>query len=360
METIIKAIASSGVNVVVTGAAVGEMALHFLNRHNIMVVKAPSKFDIRRLCETCAATPLGESSMRCIACVLLAFAHLLCALVVRLGAPTPDEIGTCDSVQVRLIGSTQVVVFEQSEARSQIATIILRGATQNQLDDVERAIDDGVNVYKQMTKQADFVVGAGAAEMEIARQLQTFSESIPGLDQFSTRRFGEAFEVVPRTLGETSGANVLELITTMYAQHATNPHIGINVDNEGSTHDAKEARIWDLYATKHNAIRLAVDTALTVLRVDSIIMYAQCATRSRLHARIRTRHTLTRVCVRSHLFRAGPRWLADRRSLSKMAPELVAATKISRVFSSANEKKNKPSLTTNLCVFLCLCVCVCN
>ena len=31
---------------------------------------------------------------------------------------------------------------------SKIATVVVRGATENYMDDIERAIDDGVNTYK--------------------------------------------------------------------------------------------------------------------------------------------------------------------------------------------------------------------
>lgn len=42
-------------------------------------------------------------------------------------------------------------VFIESE-KSPISTIIIRGATDNLMDDIERAIDDGVNAFKALTK----------------------------------------------------------------------------------------------------------------------------------------------------------------------------------------------------------------
>src|SRR5215217_4694109 len=81
LERIIKEIFDSGVRVVVAGATVGEMALHFLNRFGILVVKVLSKFELRRLCRVVGATPLA-----------------------RLGAPMPDEMGTIDFVETLEIG----------------------------------------------------------------------------------------------------------------------------------------------------------------------------------------------------------------------------------------------------------------
>lgn len=35
---------------------------------------------------------------------------------------------------------------------SAISTIVIRGSTENVMDDIERAIDDGVNTFKALTK----------------------------------------------------------------------------------------------------------------------------------------------------------------------------------------------------------------
>lgn len=69
--------------------------------------------------------------------------------LVRLGKPVPEELGRCARVSVREFGSTNVTVFEQEpSARTSVSTIVIRGATMNILDDLERAIDDGIHAYK--------------------------------------------------------------------------------------------------------------------------------------------------------------------------------------------------------------------
>ena len=56
----VKAIAESGINVVVTGGKVSDLALHFANKYKLMVVRLNSKFDLRRLCRTVKATALPK------------------------------------------------------------------------------------------------------------------------------------------------------------------------------------------------------------------------------------------------------------------------------------------------------------
>merc|ERR1712070_192071 len=245
----IKHVSETGTKVVVAGGNVGELALHFIERYGMMVLKVESKFQIRRLCKATGATPL-----------------------VRLGAPIPEELGYCDVVSVDEIGSTKVTIFRQDTEDSGISTIIVRASTQNLVDDIERAIDDGVNVYKAMVKDSRFVAGAGATEIELARKIHAQGEASPGLDQYAIKKFAESLEVVPRTLAENAGHNATEIISQLYAAHTggkTND--GVNVET-GGTINAAEADILDLLASKASALKLAADAATTILRIDQIIM----------------------------------------------------------------------------------------
>lgn len=90
LEAVIKEVHDSGVRVVVAGSTLGELALHYLNRYEILVIKILSKFELRRLCRVVGATPLA-----------------------RLGAPMPDEMGSVDVVETEEIGGDRVTVFRQ-------------------------------------------------------------------------------------------------------------------------------------------------------------------------------------------------------------------------------------------------------
>lgn len=58
LEEQIKAIADSGVNVVVAGGKFGDMALHYMNKYKLMAVRLNSKFDVRRISKSVGATAL--------------------------------------------------------------------------------------------------------------------------------------------------------------------------------------------------------------------------------------------------------------------------------------------------------------
>jgi T-complex protein 1 subunit theta len=292
LETAIREVYDAGVRVIVAGSTVGDLALHYINRMGILIIKILSKFELRRLCRVCGATPLA-----------------------RLGAPMPDEMGNIDIVETSEIGGDRVTVFRQDSdnAVTRTATIVLRGATQNHLDDVERAIDDGVNVIKAITKDPRLVPGAGATEMQLIERVGAFADKTPGLPQYAIRKYAEAFEVVPRTLAESAGLNapeVLALLSTAHQrrQDQTNgtkadkdedededeededeeededQYWTTGVDLEASSGpasdhaglvDAVEEQILDLMVSKSWAIKLATDAARTVLSVDQIIVARQ-------------------------------------------------------------------------------------
>ncbi|KAK4169367.1 chaperonin Cpn60/TCP-1 family [Cladorrhinum sp. PSN259] len=256
LEAAIKELHDVGIRVVVAGSTVGELAMHYLNRYGILVIKILSKFELRRVCRVVGATPLA-----------------------RLGAPMPDELGNIDIVETQEIGGDRVTVFRQEDEMTRTATLVLRGATQNHLDDIERAVDDGVNVVKAITKDARLVPGAGATEIELVERIQAVGDKTQGLPQYSIKKFGEAFEVVPRTLAESAGLDATEVLSRLYAAHQKQDgwSTGVDIENEDGTGtlDAEEEGILDLLVTKQWAIKLATEAARTVLSVDQIIVARQ-------------------------------------------------------------------------------------
>lgn len=251
LDAQIKAIADTGAKVIVAGAKFGDMALHYMNKYGLMAVRLNSKFDLRRLSKAVSGTVLP-----------------------RLTPPTAEEMGYCDSVFVDEFADTTVTIFRNDSAESRIATILIRGATDNYMDDIERAIDDGVNTFKGLTRDGKFLPGAGAVEIELSQQLADYANTLPGLDQYSVRNFARSLEVFPKALADNTGVNATELISKLHSAHQSgSKNEGFDVDAElPATIDAVAAKIFDLYDTKYWALKYATSTACTILRVDQIIM----------------------------------------------------------------------------------------
>ena len=141
-EKFVQKLVNANINVVVSGGSISDIVLHFLDKYKIMVVRIMSKFELRRIARAIRATILS-----------------------KLEAPTPEETGESDDVCVEEIASEKVVIFKRNTEDCKLSTIILRGSTKNVLEDVERAIDDGVNVFRSLVREKEFCPGAGSTEI---------------------------------------------------------------------------------------------------------------------------------------------------------------------------------------------------
>jgi T-complex protein 1 subunit theta len=257
MQNIVESIKESGVQVIVTGGNVSDMALHFLERCGLMCLKISSKWELRRLCQTVGATAL-----------------------VRLGAPTPDEMGLCESAKTMEVGGRTVTVIQSKG--SKLATIVLRASTLSVLNDLERAVDDGVQAVVAYTKDQRLVYGGGAVEMALSVALQQEADKVPGLEQYAIAAFGKALQIIPRTLAENAGWDSTRVLADLQATHASSTEgicdAGVDIERDacetsgGGVTSMKEKDIVDLYNTKLSALRLAVDAVITILKIDQIIM----------------------------------------------------------------------------------------
>jgi len=260
LEKQIKEIVDSGAKVVVSGGKIGDLALHYLNKYGLMAVRLTSKWDVRRLCRAVNATPLP-----------------------KLTPPTAEELGYADLVRVDELGDTSVVIFKMESTESKIATVVVRGATENYMDDIERAIDDGVNTYKGICRDGRLVAGAGALEMELAKEVTSYGETLEGLEQYAVQRFAQALHVVPKMLAENTGVKANVVIAELAAAHTEGKaHAGFDIESDsastlkedGTKHtiNAVENQVFDLMVAKYWGLKYATDAAATILRVDQIIM----------------------------------------------------------------------------------------
>ena len=290
VESLVAGVAASGARAVVSGGAFGELALHYLDRAGILALRVPSKFDLRRVCRSTGATALA-----------------------KVGAPTSADLGFAKSLRVEEVGGTKLVVLSQeadlagedsasvsSSSSSAIVggagvtTIVLRGATDAALDELERAADAGANAFKALCRDARAVPSGGAVEASLAAVLNSDAASAPGLEGYAVRAFAAALSVVPRTLAENSGLDAAAALAELNAAHAKAvPYLTGKADTSSSSSSSSDSwrlgldlnggpprdlsldrttAVSDLFSAKWWALKLASDAATTVLRVDQIIM----------------------------------------------------------------------------------------
>ncbi len=82
-------------------------------------------------------------------------------------------------------------------------------------------------------------------------------------------------EVIPRTLAQNCGGEVVRVITDLRAKHSNssdpnNIYYGIN-GVTGKVENMKTLNVWDTLSVKKQTLKTAVESACMILRIDDIV-----------------------------------------------------------------------------------------
>jgi chaperonin GroEL (HSP60 family) len=128
---------------------------------------------------------------------------------------------------------------------------------------------------RDVVQEPKIVAGGGSPEMEIARALKDYAQSLPGREQLAVQRFSEAIEIVPLTLGENAGLDPIDILSELIARHEKGEKwAGVDVF-EGKIRDMKELKVYEPLAVKKQIIKSATEAATILLRIDDVIASAK-------------------------------------------------------------------------------------
>merc|ERR1719458_1132614 len=236
-------------DLVITEKGVSDLAQHFFNKAGITAIRRLRKSDNLRVARACGAT-----------------------IVNRTDEITEEDIGTGAGLfEVRKIGDEYFTFLEQCKD-PKACTIILRGASKDILNEVERNLQDAIHVARNIFLNPKLVPGGGAVEMEVSCQLAEKSKSLKGVIQWPYRALANSLEVIPRTLAQNCGANTIRTLTTLRAKHAEGDKSSWGINGlTGKLEDMKELGIFEPLAVKLQTYKTAVETAILLLRIDDIV-----------------------------------------------------------------------------------------
>jgi len=236
-------------DVVVTEKGVSDLAQHYLVKAGISVLRRVRKTDNNRIARACGAT-----------------------IVHRTSELQERDIGTrCGLFEVTKLGDEYFTFFVDCEA-PKACTIVLRGASKDVLNEVERNLGDAMNVLRTIYMDPRLLPGGGATEMALAHQLVAESKRQEPIIAGSYRSAGTALEVIPRTLLENCGADIIRVLTQLRAKHAGGANVTWGIDGEkGVLADMTEIGVWEPFAVKVQTIKTSIESASMLLRIDEIV-----------------------------------------------------------------------------------------
>ncbi|KAK3797671.1 hypothetical protein RRG08_054691 [Elysia crispata] len=236
-------------DLVITEKGVSDLAQHYLVKANISVLRRVRKSDNNRIARACGAT-----------------------ICNRTDELKEEDIGTgCGLFEIQKIGD-EYFSFITDCKNPKACTILLRGASKDVLSEVERNLQDAMNVARNVMVDPYLVPGGGATELALAQALNDRAKSITGIHQWPYRAISRALEIIPRTLIQNCGANPIRTLTAIRAKHAQANNTSWGIDGTtGQIVDMKSFGVWEPLSVKQQVYKTAIETAILLLRIDDIV-----------------------------------------------------------------------------------------
>ncbi|XP_069485512.1 T-complex protein 1 subunit beta [Ambystoma mexicanum] len=187
--------------------------------------------------------------------------------------PELVKLGSCKLIEEVLIGEDKLIHFS-GVAMGEACTIVLRGATQQILDEAERSLHDALCVLAQTVKDNRTVFGGGCSEMLMANAVTHLASRIPGKESVAMESFAKALGMLPIIIADNAGYDSADLVSQLRAAHTEGKSTyGLDM-NHGTIGDMAELGITESFQVKRQVLLSAAEAAEMILRVDDIIKAA--------------------------------------------------------------------------------------
>jgi thermosome len=240
-------IKASGANTVFCQKGIDDVAQHYLAKEGIYAVRRVKKSDMEKLAKATGAK-----------------------IVTNLDDLKADSLGESEKVEEKKIGDDRMT-FITGCANPKAVSILIRGATDHVVSEIERSLNDAIRVVSITKEDGKYLPGGGAIEAELSVKLKNAASTVGGREQMAIEAFAKALEIIPRTLAENAGMDPINTLLKLRSEHETgHTSYGINVYDE-KVSDMNSAGVFDPLRVKKQAYESAVEVATMILRIDDII-----------------------------------------------------------------------------------------
>ena len=251
----IKHIVKTGCNVLliqksIMRDAVNDLALHFLAKKKILVVKDIERETVDFISRTTGLTPVASIEQF-----------------------TAEKLGNAKLVvDDRACHSVRIIGCPEPAEGSRTVSVLVRGSNQLILDEAERSLHDALCVVRSLVKKKALVPGGAAVEMEISQKLNLYSREVFGIDSYCIKAFSTALEIIPYTLAENAGLDPVKFVTELRNAHARGKkNSGVNV-KKNKISDMLELEVVQPALVSMSAFTLATECVRMILKIDDIVL----------------------------------------------------------------------------------------
>ncbi|KAK1232258.1 chaperonin-containing T-complex alpha subunit Cct1 [Marasmius sp. AFHP31] len=260
----IRKILAAGANVVLTTKGIDDLCLKEFVEAGAMAVRRCRKEDLRRIAKATGG-------------------QLISSMANLEGEETFEAsyLGTAEEVVQERISDDELILIKGTKIVNS-SSIVLRGANDYMLDEMERALHDTLSVIKRTLESGAVVPGGGAVESALSIYLENFATTLGSREQLAIAEFASALLSIPKTLAVNAAKDSTELVAKLRSYHhaaqnapAGDPkkillRYGLDLLN-GEVRDNVAAGVLEPTVSKVKSLKSAYEAAISLLRIDDAI-----------------------------------------------------------------------------------------
>ena len=259
----IQKILDAGANVVLTTKGIDDTCLKYFVEAGAIACRRVPRDDLRRVARMTGATIVstladeeGEESFDG-------------GMLGRAAEVYEDSIADSDVILIK--GCGEGGGGESGGHGHRAATVLVRGANDYLLDEVDRSLHDAFCIVKRVLESGKLVPGGGAVVAALSVGLEKYARTLEGGEQMAVAEFADALLVIPKTLAVNAAKDAIELVAQLRAKHfAGESRYGLELV-EGGVRDNVAHGVLEPMLSKVKIIQFATEAAVTILRIDDDI-----------------------------------------------------------------------------------------
>ncbi|HUW89379.1 MAG TPA: thermosome subunit beta [Candidatus Nanopelagicaceae bacterium] len=237
-----------GANVVFCQKGIDDKAQNFLAQENIITIRRVKRSDMEKLARATNAK-----------------------IINNIFEVTSDDLGKAGKVEEKKIGDDNMI-FVSECTNPKAVSILIRAGIEHVVDEAERMLHDALSVVRAAIENPYILPGGGASEIELAKRLRVYAQSIGGREQLAIEVYANALEIIPKTLVENAGYNPVDLLLELRSKHESESGnaYGINMQL-GKPDNMENLGIIEPLMILSQAIQSATEVASMILKIDDVI-----------------------------------------------------------------------------------------
>ena len=247
IREMVEKVKMSGANVIFCQKGIDDFAQYLLAKEKIYACRRVARSDMEKLSKATGGK-----------------------IVSNMTELNPFELGNADVVE-ELKHGEDTLTYIRGCQNPKALTILIHGGTEHVIDEIERAIKDGLGDVACSLQSGLIVAGGGAVEIELSKRLREFGHTLTGREQLAVEEFASALEFIPSSLAENAGMDPIDVLTELKSMHDSGErNAGLNLF-KNKIENMLEARIIEPLKIKTQAISSASEVAMMILRIDDVI-----------------------------------------------------------------------------------------